>query len=46
MRKLGMQNPVYMRSCAENLCGYLDELFGTDGMPECKAVIRRLAQNA
>jgi len=46
IRKLETQNPVYLRSAAEGLCTYLDELFGTDGMPLCKAAIHRLERNA
>lgn len=46
MRKLGMQNPVYLRNQADRFCNYLDELFGEDGMKQCKAVIRRLKLNA
>ena len=46
IRKLETQNPVYLRNAAEGLCNYLDELFGTDGMPLCKAAIRRLERNA
>ena len=46
IRKLETQNPVYLRSAAEGLCSYLDELFGTDAMPCCKAAIHRLERNA
>jgi hypothetical protein len=46
LRKLESQNPVYVRGAAEALCNYLDELFGNDAMPLCKAYIRRLEQNA
>ena len=37
IRKLETQNPVYLRNAAEGLCQYLDELFGNDKMPLCKA---------
>ena len=46
MRKLEMQNPVYVRNAAEGLCNCLDELFGQDKMKFCKAVIHRLEKNA
>ena len=46
MRKLSMQNPVYLRNNAGNLCRYLDELFGEEHMKECKAIVRRLEKNA
>ena len=46
IRKLETQNPVYLRSAAEGLCVYLDELFGHDKMPLCKNAIHRLERNA
>ena len=46
MRKLSMQNPVYIRNSAEKFCGYIEELFGEDKMPICKQVIRRIEKNA
>ena len=46
LRKLESQNPVYVKSMAESLCNYLDELFGNDGMPLCKEYLRRLERNA
>lgn len=46
MRKLEMQNPVYLRNAAEGFCSYLDELFGQDKLQQCKACINRLAKNA
>ena len=46
MRKLGMQNPVYIRNQADKFCRYMDELFGEDGLKECKAVVQRLKLNA
>ena len=46
IRKLETQNPVYLRSAAEGLCVYLDELFGHDKMPLCKSAIHRLERNA
>ena len=46
MRKLGMQNPVYIRNQADRFCRYMDELFGEDGLKQCKAVVQRLKLNA
>ena len=46
IRKLETQNPVYLRSAAEGLCNYLDELFGVDRMMLCKNAIHRLERNA
>ena len=46
MRKLETQNPIYLRNAAEGLLAYLDELFGTNGMPLCKEFIHRLQRNA
>ena len=42
LRKLEMQNPIYLRSASAGLCAYLDELFGDDRMPLCKAFMERL----
>ncbi len=46
LRKLETQNAVYVRSMSEELCDFLDELFGTDRMASCKEYIRRVARNA
>ena len=46
MRKLGMQNPVYMRNNAEKLISYIDGLFGDGNMPQCKNVITRIQLSA
>lgn len=46
MRKLGMQNPVYIRNQADRFCQYMDELFGEDRMKQCKAVVQRLKLSA
>ena len=46
MRKLSMQNPVYLRNNADRFCHYMDELFGEDNMTQCKAAMRRLQLNA
>ena len=46
MRKLETQNPIYLRNAADGLIAYIDELFGTDSMPQCKEFIHRLQRNA
>ena len=46
IRKLETQNPIYLRSAAEGLLAYLDELFGTDRMTACKEAVKRLRRNA
>ena len=46
IRKLETQNPIYLRSAAEGLLAYLDELFGTDRMHACKEAVKRLQRNA
>ena len=46
IRKLEMQNPIYLRSSAEGLINYIDGLFGKDKMPLCKERIRRIERNA
>ena len=40
-RKLDSQNPVYVKSIAEDVCDYLDHLFGKDALPLCKEYIRK-----
>ncbi len=46
MRKLGMQNPVYIRNNAEKLIRYIDELFGEENMTLCKRFIKGLEHSA
>ena len=46
LRKLESQNPVYMKSKAEELVAKLNEVFGMGEMPQCENVIRKLANNA
>ena len=46
MRKLEMQNPVYVKRSADDLCVFLDETFGEDEMPLCKAYVAGLKRNA
>ena len=45
MRKLGVQNPVYLKRNAGKLCEYMDEIFGAENMLLCKEVVRRLEKN-
>ena len=45
-RKLDTQNPIYVRNNAEALSSYLDELFGYDKMPLCKAYLSKFERNA
>ena len=42
LRKLEMQNPIYIKNEAEGLCSYLDNLFGQDKMVLCKSFMARL----
>ena len=42
IRKLESQNPVYVRNSASGLITYMDELFGEDKLPLCKAYIERI----
>ncbi len=44
LRKLEAQNAVYVRNMSEELCDFLDELFG-ERMTVCKEYIRRIARN-
>ena len=46
LRKLESQNPVYVRSAADGLCSYLEELFGSDHMTLCRDYLRRLERSA
>ena len=42
LRKLEMQNPIYIKNEADGLCAFLDNLFGQDKMAICKAFMARL----
>ncbi|MDE7182137.1 MAG: AAA family ATPase [Clostridia bacterium] len=46
MRKLGAQNPVYIRNNAEKFIRHMEELFGEDGLPLCKSHVERLLKNS
>ena len=45
-RKLESQNPIYVRNSVDDLCSYLDDLFGYDKMPLCKEYLRRFERSA
>ena len=42
MRKLEMQNPVYVRNAIDGLCTFIDEVFGTENMVGTKEYLRHL----
>ena len=42
LAKLEAQNPIYVRNATEGLLSKLDELFGADAMPICKAYLHKL----
>lgn len=44
-RKLETQNMAYIRSESEDLCNYMDGLFGVDEMTRCKDYVRRIVKN-
>ena len=46
LRKLETQNPIYLRSSADGLLAYLDELFGEGRMTACRAQVERIKRNA
>ena len=46
LRKLEMQNPVYVKKEADGFITYLDTLFGVDNMPLCKDFMKRICNNA
>ena len=45
LRKLETQNTAYLRSESEELCNYIEGLFGENAMPRCTEYIRRIARN-
>lgn len=45
-RKLESQNPIYVRSEAEHLINYIEELFGENTMLTSKEYINRIVRNA
>ena len=46
LRKLEAKNLVYVKSMAQGLCTFLDDLFGEDQMELCKEYIHHIEQNA
>ena len=46
LRKLESQNPIYVKSHAEELCNKFDEIFGQDNMKVCQEYIRKIARNS
>ncbi len=46
LRKLEMQNPVYIRNAVGGLLSYLDDLFGMDAMIQCREYLKKLSNNA
>ena len=44
-RKLESKNPVYVKQMADNVCDYLDELFGENKLALCKETMRLIEQN-
>ena len=45
LRKLESQNPIYIKSKADDLINKMNEIFGKDKMPVSEATIRKLANN-
>ena len=46
LRKLEAKNLVYVKSAAQGLCAFLDDLFGEDQMMLCKEYIQHIEKNA
>ena len=46
LRKLESQNPIYIKSKADDLINKLNEIFGKDKMPVCENVVRKMANNS
>ena len=46
IRKLEAQNPIYLRNSSEALIAFIDELFGSENMSQCKELINKLQRNA
>lgn len=45
LRKLETQNTAYLRSESEELCNFIDSVFGEENMKQSKEYIRRVARN-
>ena len=46
LRKLEAKNPVYVKNASQGLIDFIDNLFGTDKMAQCKEYIINFEQNA
>ena len=46
LRKLETQNPIYLRSAADGLLTYMDELFGEGRMTACRGAVEKIKRNA
>ena len=46
LRKLEAKNPVYVKNASQGLIDFIDNLFGTDKMEQCKEYIINFEQNA
>ena len=46
LRKLETQNPIYLRSAADGLLTYVDELFGEGRMTACRGAVEKIKRNA
>lgn len=44
-RKLESKNPVYVKQMVEQVCNYLDELFGVDALIQCKETLLTIEQS-
>ncbi len=42
LRKLEAQNPIYIKNAIGDLYEFMDELYGEDGLPRCRAYLHRL----
>ena len=45
LRKLGAQNPVFVKARSGELLARIDAAFGADQMPECRECIKRIIAN-
>ena len=45
LRKVETQNPIYIKNAAGGFISEMEELFGVDGMPQCKAMMERFVKS-
>ena len=45
LRKLEMQNPIYVKNESQGFIEFIEELFGENQMPLCRAFVERLQKN-